>query len=39
VRRAPVSTDLVTRLSTTTPGPPSSQQEVLLELRRVILAG
>ena len=39
MRRAPVSTDLVTRLSTTTPGQPSSQQEVLLELRRVILAG
>ena len=39
MRRVPVSTDLVTRLSTTTPGQPSSQQEVLLELRRVILAG
>lgn len=39
MRRAPVSTDLVTRLSTTTPGQPSNQQEVLLELRRVILAG
>ena len=39
MRRPPVSTDLVDRLSTTTPGQPSSQQEVLWELRRVILAG
>ena len=37
--REPVSTDLVSRLSTSTPGQPSSQQEVLVELRRVILAG
>jgi DNA-binding GntR family transcriptional regulator len=39
VRRPPPSTDLVTRLSTSTPGQPSSQQEILVELRRVILAG
>ena len=39
MRRPPVSTDLIDRLSTTTPGQPSSQQEVLWELRRVILAG
>ena len=39
MRREPDSTDLVSRLSTSTPGQPSSQQEVLVELRRVILAG
>ncbi len=31
--------DFVTRLSTSTPGQPSNQQEILLELRRMILAG
>lgn len=39
MRREPVSTDLVSRLATSTPGQPSSQQEVLVELRQVILAG